>query len=358
MAPKKPQPPALPTFSITTLAPLFPVHYLIFRELLHLAPTKYMLLSKAHNSHAVDLFSRPLLIDRALEERFYQTTHKAQCLAFLLPLHYARSIRFDDLRTWVGFSLDFGRVYIQQRRRRMLGGNFASQHHPIRLFHHVRKIEISLLPYVSIASITEELAREKKYPKKDIGYTLAMDQEIGMDFEELVIHVDRPFTRNENLRLYSFGQFLSNEAFTRQKRTTICVHLPAKDGPSLADLRSRLPLILSRNMDYPYNRVVIYPTDPAEPFLFDEATEIVAKYLEGRVRLRGAGSGSETTFRKRRVEIHVPQATALRDAAFRWLEKELPGDKHDVDQKEMEKVFKFVELDPALTAGGGHLRIC
>ncbi|TYJ52131.1 hypothetical protein B9479_007256 [Cryptococcus floricola] len=344
MAPKKPQPPALPAFSITTLAPLFPVHYLIIRELLHLAPTKYMLLSEAHNSHAVDLFSRPLLIDQALEERFYQTTHKAQCLAFLLPLYYARSIRFDDLRTWVGFCLDFGRVHIQKRRRRMLGGK--------RLFQHVRQIEISLLPFDTIASITEELAREKKYPRKDLGYKTAMDKEIGSWFNEVVIHVDRPFTKNEDLGLYSFGQLLLKKTFTRQNRNTICVHLPAKEGPSLADLRSRLPLILNRNMDYTCSKVVIYPTDPAEPFLFDEATEIVAKYLEGRVHLRGA------MFRKWPIEIHVPQATALRDAAFRWLERELPGGKHDVDQKEMEKVFKFVELDPALTAGGGHSRIC
>ncbi|ODN74289.1 hypothetical protein L198_08219 [Cryptococcus wingfieldii CBS 7118] len=331
MAPKKPRPPALPAFSITTLAPLFPVHYLIFRELLHLAPTKYMLLSKAHNSHAKD-----------------------QCLASLLPLYYARSIRFDDLRTWVGFSLDFGWVYIQHRRRRIPGDYFASQRHPIKLFRHVRQIEISLLPFATIASITEELAREKKYPRKDLGNTLAMDQEIGSDFEELVIHVDRPFTKNENLRLYSFGQLVSNEVFTRQKRTTICVHLPAKDGPSLADLRSRLPLILNRNMNYPCHRVVIHPTNPAEPFLFDEATEIVAKYLAGRARLRAAGAGTEPRFPRPGVEIHVPQADALKDAAFGWLEKELPGDKHDVDQKEMEKVFNFVKLDPAMTAGGGH----
>ncbi|WVQ75683.1 hypothetical protein IAR50_005312 [Cryptococcus sp. DSM 104548] len=347
--------PALSSFSITTLAPLFPVHYLIFRELLQLAPTKYMRLSKAHYSHAVDLFSRPLLIDRALEDRFYQTTLKAQNLAFLLPVYYARSIRFDDLRTWVGFSLDFGRVYIQKRIQRNFETNFACQHHPAGLFHHVRQIEISLLPFATIPSIAEEVAKERKYPRKDLGNTIAMEREIGSKFEELVLHVDQPFTRNESLRLYSFAQFLSTRAFARRKMTTVRVPFPTKDGPTLADLRSRLPLILNRNMDYDRSRVIIYSPDSTKPFPSTDATEAVAKYLEGRARLRAAGA--ETAFPRRCAEIHVPQANALRDAAFRWLKEQLPGDKHDVDQAEMEKVFRFVELDPALTAAGGHMRL-
>ncbi|ODN77418.1 hypothetical protein L202_04598 [Cryptococcus amylolentus CBS 6039] len=349
------RPPILPH----TLAPLAPVHYDIIDHLLHLAPTTYMRLSKAHHLHALHIFSQPFLIDHSFEDRFYKTTtaDQAQSLAFLLPAFYAEAVRVDDVRIWAGLAVDFGRVY-NQRKRRKAGSGFACENHPDRLFRHVRQIGVSLSPFATIPSLTEKAAREKNYQLKNL-FDQSVDHEIGKHFEELAIFVDKPFLGDTDSKQYAFDHFLPTGHWARQKMTVIYIPFFAKGGPSIDDLRVLLPTVLAQNLEYHSSKIIIYPSSGASQSCApSDVATIIARYLAGRARLRAArhNAGNRTVFDIKYAEFHVPEAESVRGLVMPFLCDEVRG-RFGSYRAEMERDVRIVELDPALVVTSGYRRV-
>ncbi|WVQ75682.1 hypothetical protein IAR50_005311 [Cryptococcus sp. DSM 104548] len=347
-----------PPIPLHTLAPLTPVHYDILQHLLELAPTKYMRLSKAHRAHAVRHFSRPILLDQALEDRFYKTTISdgPQNISFLLPVFYADTIRVDDLQAWASLAIDFGRVY-KQRKRSQGRGKFACKYHPDTLFRHVRQIGISFLPFATIPSLTRKAAREKIYQLRNL-FDQSVDHEIGKEFEELAIFVDQPFVADADSKQYAFDHFLPTGHWARQKTTTIYIPFGSINGPSVEDLQERLPIILAQNLEYHSSRIVIYPSSSSSsssdpdyasccPPL--DVVTIIARYLAGRARLRAARreAGNKTVFDLRYAEFNVPHAKEVRGMVMPMLKDEVNG-RYEEYRAEMEREVRIVELEPAL----------
>ncbi|WVQ75661.1 hypothetical protein IAR50_005290 [Cryptococcus sp. DSM 104548] len=143
---------------ITTLEPLLPVHYIILDHLLHVAPHKYIRLSKDHHAHGIaHLSSSPVDFDERTVSRFHESVQKQQDTAWLYPITQSSTIRFRDYSTFAKMVCLLSQVSRQKRRKRRPGANYPAQYHPPRLFGQASRIEITIDQTVSMFSLFKQM---------------------------------------------------------------------------------------------------------------------------------------------------------------------------------------------------------